>query len=135
MSDNAPLPANVQAIVDGCHPDGRPLRITEAVRQAYLADFVRRGLIAEIPPAAAASQPPTLLSKAASATKALAKHVADGLRTTTDEERDRRLEICRACDQFDAATVTCRQCGCNLKLKTRLRTGECPQGKWGPDIS
>jgi hypothetical protein len=46
------------------------------------------------------------------------------------EELDRRLAICRGCDQFKDAR--CLMCGCVVALKAKLEseTGQCPLGKW-----
>jgi hypothetical protein len=43
-----------------------------------------------------------------------------------DEERDRRLDICRACPEYDAANDRCRKCGCVGKWKAKLATEHCP---------
>jgi len=41
-----------------------------------------------------------------------------------------RLEICRACPRLFAPTVTCKECGCFMKVKTQIKTAVCPIGKW-----
>jgi hypothetical protein len=55
--------------------------------------------------------------------------------TVVDEEKERRLSICRGCEFFKLSTLnshlsTCLKCGCALNLKTRLETEHCPIGKW-----
>jgi len=44
-----------------------------------------------------------------------------------------RLSICEACPHLNKALYTCKQCGCFMKLKTRLAAAECPleDKKWG----
>ena len=42
----------------------------------------------------------------------------------------KRLSICNGCDQFIKLTTQCKQCGCVMKLKTKLDTASCPIGKW-----
>jgi hypothetical protein len=85
------------------------------------------------------AEPPTMLQKATNMTKAigrLAGAVAKGnpLRVT-DEERDRRLAICRGCEYWNEGgnigLGECRhsKCGCT-RFKHGLTTERCPIGKW-----
>ena len=46
------------------------------------------------------------------------------------EEASRRLEICEACPSLLRFTHQCKECGCFMKLKTKLSNAECPLGKW-----
>lgn len=48
----------------------------------------------------------------------------------TDDERDRRYDICLDCPEFIRLTKQCKQCGCFMNLKTRLAASSCPLGKW-----
>lgn len=41
-----------------------------------------------------------------------------------------RYEICGACPEFIKLTTQCKQCGCIMKLKTKLELASCPIGKW-----
>ena len=41
---------------------------------------------------------------------------------------ERRLAICKGCDQWHKDR--CRQCGCFTGLKVRLPAERCPMGKW-----
>jgi hypothetical protein len=44
-----------------------------------------------------------------------------------------RWEVCRACDQFDAAKVRCmgqKGCGCWIRRKIPAAANTCPLGKW-----
>ena len=45
-------------------------------------------------------------------------------------ERERRLNICRACEKFEPVLTRCKECGCFLKLKTWFMNSNCPLGKW-----
>ena len=47
-----------------------------------------------------------------------------------DEEKERRLSICRTCPQFRARTQRCSRCGCFMNLKTLLHEANCPDGLW-----
>ena len=60
-----------------------------------------------------------------------------------EEEYRRRMKICLACDEAEAATRNnwtrhcCKPCGCprtrvsSLKFKNRLAGWDCPPGKFG----
>jgi Family of unknown function (DUF6171) len=41
-----------------------------------------------------------------------------------------RLEVCRECVFLFKPTMTCKRCGCFMKVKTHLAHAECPEGKW-----
>lgn len=44
---------------------------------------------------------------------------------------ERRLAICKTCDQWDGSR--CKQCGCFTALKVRLPAEACPIGKWSAE--
>lgn len=48
----------------------------------------------------------------------------------TDEVAEERLAICNECPQLFKATMTCKECGCFMKAKSKLATAECPLKKW-----
>jgi hypothetical protein len=49
----------------------------------------------------------------------------------TDEETARqRMDICDACPRLLKATKQCKECGCFMVLKTKLKGAVCPIGKW-----
>jgi len=41
-----------------------------------------------------------------------------------------RLDICLACDRLINITKQCKECGCFVKLKVRVKSQHCPIGKW-----
>ena len=43
-------------------------------------------------------------------------------------EIDRRLAICAECEFFSQGR--CKICGCFMRFKAKLSTGDCPKGKW-----
>lgn len=43
---------------------------------------------------------------------------------------EKRLAICEECPRFIKATTQCKECGCIMKLKTKLPNASCPLGKW-----
>ena len=54
------------------------------------------------------------------------------VKTATEEEYARRMEICKSCDSLLYGT-TCRHCGCVIQVKAKLATAKCPfpyQPKW-----
>lgn len=73
---------------------------------------------------------PSLTEQAVNAARAVASFAASGFKIADEAEVDRRLGICRECDQFDTEQIRCRACGCCTNLKTRAQTQHCPIGKW-----
>lgn len=49
---------------------------------------------------------------------------------SSEDEFQRRMDICRSCEYFRVKTETCRKCGCFMKLKTKLERSHCPINKW-----
>ena len=41
-----------------------------------------------------------------------------------------RLGVCSGCPSLIKDTLTCQQCGCNMKLKVLVPLMKCPLGKW-----
>jgi hypothetical protein len=48
----------------------------------------------------------------------------------SDNEKDRRLSICRSCEFFIKEQERCSKCGCYMAIKTYLKAESCPVGKW-----
>jgi len=59
-----------------------------------------------------------------------ASDIARDPRWVDDEEYNRRMKICHACNLFDKEQVRCKKCGCKLKGKARFKAGSCPIQKW-----
>jgi len=66
---------------------------------------------------------------------------------TNDEEKERRMSICRSCPHF-TKKETCgtpvigdtledgrKTCGCFMKVKTSLQAAKCPLAKWGGSLT
>ena len=49
---------------------------------------------------------------------------------TSEEESESRYSICEQCPSLIKLTHQCKECGCFMKLKTKLKTATCPLGKW-----
>ena len=47
-----------------------------------------------------------------------------------EETAKQRLDICWDCDRLIKVTTQCKECGCFMKLKTRLEHAKCPLNKW-----
>ena len=43
---------------------------------------------------------------------------------------DKRWAECQNCEFLIKPTNSCRECGCFMKIKTRVATARCPIGKW-----
>lgn len=48
----------------------------------------------------------------------------------SEEEAQKRYDICNWCPKFISLTTQCKECGCIMKLKTKLKNANCPLGKW-----
>jgi hypothetical protein len=57
-------------------------------------------------------------------------HLADGMKKVSEEEFNKRLDICKKCDKFDDKSVRCKQCGCFLNIKASWNSEKCPLGLW-----
>lgn len=74
---------------------------------------------------------PTLLEKIMSFGKAIVKHVASGMQSSTDEMKRIRLEICGDCEMVDkTGNWRCKLCGCHLQIKAGWKSTQCPLKKW-----
>jgi hypothetical protein len=43
-----------------------------------------------------------------------------------------RINVCYPCDKAESkfTGLFCKACGCNMKLKARMKNAECPLKKW-----
>lgn len=48
----------------------------------------------------------------------------------SEDDSNKRFDICKACPEFISATTQCKKCGCIMKLKTKLPQATCPLEKW-----
>lgn len=46
---------------------------------------------------------------------------------------EKRLAICKDCDQFVERTSRCNKCGCAMKYKSLILSSKCPLNKWGKE--
>lgn len=75
-------------------------------------------------------EPPTAIDKIKNFSKAVVKHVKDGLREVTEKEFEERLSICKACEYYKDGTCIHKDCGCILDIKCKWASEECPEKKW-----
>ena len=52
------------------------------------------------------------------------------INSLSQEETERRLNICQSCDKFRPSDGRCGMCGCFMKIKTSWQSQKCPIGKW-----
>lgn len=69
--------------------------------------------------------------------KAVARWIAAGRPTRSQDEIDALLAICQTCRQYNAEYAACAKCGCSvnsqasgLANKLAMATEHCPLGKW-----
>tara|TARA_R110000851_G_scaffold68908_1_gene154626 strand:- start:262 stop:669 length:408 start_codon:yes stop_codon:yes gene_type:complete len=43
-----------------------------------------------------------------------------------------RLDICRDCPMLFKATMSCKRCGCFMRIKAKMSSMSCPDKKWLP---
>jgi hypothetical protein len=48
----------------------------------------------------------------------------------TKDEENTRFAICESCPSLINPTKQCKECGCFMKLKVKLKQATCPLGKW-----
>lgn len=48
----------------------------------------------------------------------------------SDDVAAERMQTCLDCPKLIRATHQCRECGCFMKLKTKLANAVCPLNKW-----
>lgn len=46
------------------------------------------------------------------------------------EVYESRLNTCKSCEHAYKPTLTCKKCGCFMKIKAKMPEMNCPIGKW-----
>lgn len=80
-------------------------------------------------------KPPSLLKMVGNlvkATVAESKAVILKEPPVSEAEYQRRLKLCGTCDLFEKSAGRCMSCGCFMTYKAKMRSQQCPTGKWGP---
>ena len=77
----------------------------------------------------------TLLDMAKNFAREVKVWVEGGAKVVSEQEFQKRAELCAACEFYDAEAFggrgKCRQCGCS-SFKLFLATTKCPIDKWMP---
>lgn len=60
---------------------------------------------------------------------AVYNYAASGLDSRSKQQYKQCLEVCSACDRFDKRGI-CLECFCIVALKAKMKTENCPLGKW-----
>lgn len=47
-----------------------------------------------------------------------------------EQAAQERMDVCLACPELIGLTKQCKQCGCLMVGKVKLRDAVCPIGKW-----
>jgi len=82
----------------------------------------------------ATSQPPAMISRAKNFAVAATQHVAAGRPRASDEEIERRWNICQPCEHFNGSV--CVKCGCGISRDAKILSklawadSKCPVDKW-----
>ena len=48
----------------------------------------------------------------------------------SDETASSRMTLCMDCPELIKATKQCKQCGCIMSMKVKLKEATCPLNKW-----
>ena len=48
----------------------------------------------------------------------------------SEEEKNKRIDICNSCEFLLTLTRNCKKCGCFVDAKATLTKSECPMSKW-----
>lgn len=57
-------------------------------------------------------------------------HLLDPENYADEQVAAERFDICKGCDRLTEHTLQCRECGCFMAAKTKLKMATCPLGKW-----
>jgi len=71
-----------------------------------------------------------LAEKAKQAKEATGDYLENINLKVADDIREKRLNICKSCDEFHKSTEFCRVCGCYMPAKTWIASQSCPLKKW-----
>ena len=66
--------------------------------------------------------------------KAVGKDITDKIEILSEEETNKRMDICKKCDKFNTSNKgygRCEVCGCFMVIKTKFAQLACPIAKWG----
>lgn len=70
------------------------------------------------------------MTKAINFTIACVKHVLDGLKKTSEEQRNERWMQCFNCPHSQNEWFECDKCGCAIEEKVKWKSEKCPERRW-----
>lgn len=60
----------------------------------------------------------------------MAKFAKSGFELTGEQDYEKRIAICAECPSLDREAGRCRECGCFVRTKAKIKSDQCPLGKW-----
>jgi membrane protease subunit (stomatin/prohibitin family) len=61
--------------------------------------------------------------------KDVIQQLDEGLFAENTSQKE-RLSICFDCDSYNKRRDLCKECGCIMRMKTKLNAAKCPLHKW-----
>lgn len=83
-----------------------------------------------IPKDEAPKEYPSMVQQGKNLLSSAARFIRSGFELTNEEEYNKRINICEQCPLLDKAAGRCRECGCFVRTKAKLKSDHCPLGKW-----
>ena len=72
---------------------------------------------------------PSIVKMGPTFLKHLSEHIVDGVKNVSQEQLEKRLEVCWLCD-MRTHEEQCGLCGCSLIAKAKWRSSRCDANKW-----
>lgn len=107
--------------------DCEKIPITEAIKDQPEIEAVKEEAVIQKPEEV---KLPSILQQAKNFAGAAAQHVLGGMKNASNEEKNRRLDICKKCPHLIREEMRCGKCGCFLETKASWQTSSCPIGQW-----
>lgn len=92
-------------------------------------EILRKEVIPQETPEEPKEYPP-ILEQGKNLLSSVSNFIRSGFELTPDEEYKKRLDICNNCPSLDQKAGRCTECGCFIKTKAKLKSDQCPLGKW-----
>lgn len=75
---------------------------------------------------------PGFMAQASGFVKSAGKVLRSGLKMVSEDEFERRIQICRSCDLSikREGDTRCSLCGCNMEVKCQYAAVACDDGRW-----
>ena len=86
----------------------------------------------DMPPVGEKPQGPGAVKLAGNFLKAMTRYIQDKGRNVSQEEYKARLEVCNNCQFLEGNRCLHMKCGCFVTRKAKMRSQNCPIGRWAP---